>query len=266
MNTADRLPIEPVAAEPVAALPRARATAVGPDTAGLTRQRAVNRAAGELRRGTPVLLLGAMPLVLLPAETAGARGLAEFAALAAGPTVLLLAPARAAAVLRRPAMGDAVVALRTTPALMSPELLLGLADPTAPQMVRDPPQLAPDCPALAPAALALAKLARLLPAVLVAPVIADALVKAEALGLIAVSAEAVLDYPMESALALRRVAEVPVPLEGAPDARIVAFRAPDAGIEHMAILVGRPEDAAARGEAPLVRVHSECFTDRKSVV
>ena len=38
--------------------------------------------------------------------------------------------------------------------------------------------------------------------------------------------------------------------------RIVAFRAPDGGIEHLAILVGQPEQA----EAPLVRLHSECFT------
>ena len=93
-----------------------------------------------------------------------------------------------------------------------------------------------------------------------APAGPDALVQADLLGLIAVSAEAVLAHPSETALALRRVAVVPVPLDGAPDARIVAFRAPDAGIEHMAILVGRPEDAAARGGAPLVRVHSECFT------
>ena len=247
MNPADRLPIEPIAD-----LRRE------PD--GLMRQRAVNRAAGELRRGTPVLLLGDAPLVLLPAETAGARGLAEFADLAAAPPLLLLAPARAAAVLRRPTAGDDVVALRTAPALMSPEILLGLADPTAPQMLREPPLRASHCPALASAALALAKLARLLPAVLVAPAGPDAVARAAALGLVAVAADAVLAHPMESALALRRVAEVPVPLDGAPDARIVAFRAPDAGIEHMAILVGRPEDAAARGEAPLVRVHSECFT------
>jgi GTP cyclohydrolase II len=38
---------------------------------------------------------------------------------------------------------------------------------------------------------------------------------------------------------------------------IVAFREPDSGVEQTsAILVGRPEQA----EAPLVRIHSECFT------
>ena len=69
-----------------------------------------------------------------------------------------------------------------------------------------------------------------------------------------------LAHQVEASLGLRRVAEVPVPLEDAPDARIVAFRAPDAGIEHMAILVGRPEEAARAGIVPLVRIHSECFT------
>lgn len=257
MNPADSLLSNPAAAvvDPDAV----------PGAPALLRLRAVNRAAGELRRGTPVLLLDDGPsgdgsLVLLPAETAGARGLAEFAAVAAGAPLLLLAPARAAALLRRPAVAGEVLALRTAPALLSPEVLLGLADPTARQMLLDTPQLAGEPPALAPAALALAKLARLLPAVLAAPPRGDAMAQAAALGLASVDAAAVLAHPNDSALGLRRVAEVAVPLDGAPDARIVAFRAPDAGIEHMAILVGRPEDAAARGEAVLVRVHSECFT------
>ncbi|MBV8577926.1 MAG: GTP cyclohydrolase II, partial [Acetobacteraceae bacterium] len=56
--------------------------------------------------------------------------------------------------------------------------------------------------------------------------------------------------------ALRRVAEARLPLDAAQDARLVAFRSADAGIEHLAILVGDPESA----EAPLVRIHSECFT------
>src|SRR5579875_1271805 len=66
------------------------------------RARAVHRATAELRRGTPVLLAGAAPLVVLAAETAGAQGLAELGALAQAAPVLLLAPLRAAAVLRRP--------------------------------------------------------------------------------------------------------------------------------------------------------------------
>jgi len=247
MKPADRIPPGPQPA--VAALVAARL-------------RAVHRATSDLRRGTPVLLMGPVPLVVLPAETAGAAGLAEFHALAAAPPVLLLAPARAAAVLRRPveyAGTEEAVALRTAPALLSPEVLQGLADPTAEQMLPEEPARTAT-PRLAGTALALVKLARLLPAALVAPVGPDGPARAAALGLIAVEADAVQSYRMGAALGLRRVAEVPVPLDGAPDARIIAFRAPDEGIEHMAILVGRPEAMVAAGVAPLVRIHSECFT------
>ncbi|MBW8270135.1 GTP cyclohydrolase II [Caldovatus aquaticus] len=254
------------------------------------RLRAVHRAVGELRRGTPVLLRAPEgPLCVVAAETAGARGLGALAAAALAPPLLLLAPARAAAALHRPvpqggggrepppapSAGEpaGVVALRLPPALLSPEALRGLADPTAeallppqgapasagsaPAGALAAPELAPGAPPLAGAALALAKLARLLPALLAAPA-AEA--SADRLDLLAVPAAWVLDYPATAATSLARVAEAAVPLEDAPEARLVAFRAADGGVEHLAILVGRPEELAAQGEAPLVRVHSECFT------
>ena len=267
---------------------------VAPDP-GILRLRAVHRALADLRRGTPVLLQGGLlqggpdqpDLVVLAADTTGARGVAELTALAAGPPVLLLAPVRAAALLRRPVPPDApAVAVRTR---LSPDaaVLRGMADPTADQLLADPPEPAP-LPALAGAALALLKLARLLPAALVAPARPGAEAQAVRLGLLAVPAEDVLAHPDAASKGLVRVAEARVPLQDAPDARVVAFRAPDAGIEHLAILVGRPEDASpanappanappgntlpgdappgngtpAEGgrEAPLCRVHSECFT------
>ncbi|MGE3741535.1 MAG: GTP cyclohydrolase II, partial [Geminicoccaceae bacterium] len=55
---------------------------------------------------------------------------------------------------------------------------------------------------------------------------------------------------------LRPVSEARVPLADVEDVRIVAFRPADGGTEQYAILVGQPE----RQEAPLVRLHSECFT------
>jgi GTP cyclohydrolase II len=75
-----------------------------------------------------------------------------------------------------------------------------------------------------------------------------------------VPAEDVLSYPVSAAASLKRVAEARVPLEDAPEARIIAFRAADGGIEHLAILVGDPEASNAAGQPPLVRAHSECFT------
>jgi GTP cyclohydrolase II len=231
------------------------ASATMPDPA-IMRVRGVHRAVADLRRGTPVLLTGEVPLVLLAAETASAGGLAEFAALAADPPLLLLAPMRAAAVLHRPVQqGQPAMALRLSEALLAPEMLLSLADPTVEQMLPALPELAP-APALAAGALALVKLARLLPAVLAAPVGPGAAAAVERLHLLSVPAEDVLAYPATSALGLKQVAEASVPLRSAEHTRIIAFRAPDAGIEHLAILVGRPEES----EAPLVRIHSECFT------
>src|ERR1700744_6224826 len=55
---------------------------------------------------------------------------------------------------------------------------------------------------------------------------------------------------------LRIVASAQVPLADAPDSRVVAFRSEASAIEHLAIVIGQPEAA----EAPLVRIHSECFT------
>ena len=223
------------------------------------RLRSVHRAISDLRRGTPVLLDGTPPLAVASAETVGAAGLRELAALASGPPALLLTPVRAAALLRRPmAPAGAAIAFRTA-GLLDPATLRGLADPTMAQLLADPPELAA-APKLAPAAIALAKLARLLPAMLAAPVAGGATERAHALGLLTVATGDVLAYPDAAALSLRRVAETQVPLEAAEDARVVAFRAADGGIEHLAILIGDPAHRAADGPAPLVRLHSECFT------
>jgi GTP cyclohydrolase II len=220
------------------------------------RLRAVHRAVSELRRGTPVLLTGAQPLVLLAVETVGPRGIKELSALAAEPPVMLLAPARAAAVLGRHASQRVqAVAIQVADSLADAEKLRGLADPTMDQPVRKLP-IEAKLPSLARPALALAKLSQLLPAVLAAVARPEAVAEAARLDLLSVSAVDVLAYPSGSAGSLRRVAEAQVPLDQAPDSRIIAFRTEDGAIEHLAILVGKPELAAA----PLVRLHSECFT------
>jgi GTP cyclohydrolase II len=225
--------------------------------------RAVHRAAADLRRGTPVLLRDPSgTLLVAAAETVGAGGLAELAAHACGPACLLLAPLRAEAVTprrpgepTRPEEAEAV-ALHLPPALLDPAALRSLADPTAERLLGPRPERLASPPPLAGAALALAKLGRLLPALVAAPALSGAVPP----GLLGVDAAAVQAYPATAATSLRRVAEAAVPLEDAPDARIVAFRAADGGIEHLAILVGRPERVIAEAPAPLARMHSECFT------
>ncbi|WP_424810784.1 GTP cyclohydrolase II [Roseococcus sp. YIM B11640] len=235
------------------------ASAPSAETAAL---RSVHRAVSDLRRGTPVVLRGTGgSLLVAAAETVSNPALAQLTELADAAPVLLLPPVRAAAVLQRPvplaAPEEGVVALRLPAALLMPERLRALADPTEELLTLPgaPERDAPP-PPLAPAALALAKLGRLLPALVAAPA---AKVPAQA-GLLTVETADILAYPESAATTLRQVGTARVPLEDAPETRITAFRAADGGIEHLAMMVGDPAAVLASGGAPLVRLHSECFT------
>ncbi len=222
---------------------------------GTPRTRAVHRAIAEARRGVPVVLAARQPLIIAPAETVGAEGLRLIDLLSSGGASLLLAPSRAAAVLRHEVEAAApVVALKLARPLIDTETLRRAADPTMEQILPEFSPVAP--PAAALAALTLGKLARLLPAMVAAPVRPGWASLPAGADLLAVPADDLLAYPQLLAASLSKVAEVAVPLDAAPDARLIAFRALDQGIEHMAILVGDPAAQAA----PLVRVHSECFT------
>lgn len=229
-----------------------------PPLAELRPLREVHRALAELRRGAAVLVTGEAPLVAIAAETASAEAIADAAAIAARDTevALVVSADRAAALPGGPPGGGAhpVALALGRLADLRPDRLRRLADPTAAAAL--PALEAAPLPALGAAALSLAKLARLLPATLAAAAGPDAEARAQARGVLAVGAEAVLRFAGRNALALSIVAEAPVPLADAADARLVAFRAPEGGVEHMAVVVGDP---AAR-PAPLVRLHSECFT------
>jgi GTP cyclohydrolase II len=220
--------------------------------------RAVRRAAADLAAGAPVLLTGEWAIAILVAEAATTSALQELLALAEGPPMLLLSPARAAALLHRPVEhGSEVIGIRLGRNPLDAGLLLALADPTTGE-----PGLAADLepmgsvPLSASAALALAKKGHLLPAVLAARLRPGAEEVAAGLRILSVAAADVMARSSGRPLHLRRVSEARVPLEAAADTRIIAFRVAETGAEHLAILIGRPEEESA----PLVRVHSECFT------
>ena len=213
-----------------------------PSAVALPRLQAVEAAMGTLRRGMPVVVAGQSPVAVLAVEAADAAGLAVLSRLGERAPVLVLSAARAAALLPADGITGEPVGFDVT-GLSLPDIQ-ALADPTHPALRTLPGRVA--VPADAAAALHLAVLARLLPALLVAP----------AAGHPGVSARDITEHATLSAGCLVRVSEATVPLEDAADARLVAFRTPVSGVEQYAVLVGRPEDAAA----PLVRVHSECFT------
>lgn len=100
----------------------------------------------------------------------------------------------------------------------------------------------------------LAKISRILPSILscVVPVLKIG----EFPDMVAVNAADIDAYDTRAAAALKQVTAAKVPLEGAENARIIAFRPDDGGIEHLAIVVGEPETPGPT----LVRLHSECFT------
>jgi GTP cyclohydrolase II len=219
--------------------------------------RRIHRAASDLRRGVPVVLTGPAPLLILAAETAGADGLAELEDASDNEIILILAPARAAAVVRAPMPADAAaVAVSVPPSLRKTPHFQSLVDPTAtPLPVREGLKLVAEPPA-STAALGLAKIGRVLPAVLAVTLPDDYAGRLANHDLVEVAAADVLDYRGHEVAGLRRIVSAHVPLTGAPDSQVVAFRSDGSATEHLAIVIGRPQDHVA----PLVRLHSECFT------
>jgi GTP cyclohydrolase II len=226
--------------------------------------RAVERAIGELRRGEPVLLYrpdGAAALILA-AEQVSDGCLARLEALAGGSVLLVLTArrARALGVRQADAVLDSggVVALE----LAGPraQAIVELADPTGGP--RGPAGALPLGTApgdLGAEAVDLAKLARLLPAAVLAPrdLAGEAPdVWASAHDVLALAAADIGEYRFAGARSLARVAEARLPLAGAETTRVIAFRPGDGGLEHLALVIGEPR----REESVLVRLHSECFT------
>ena len=169
----------------------------------MRRLRLVHRAAAELRRGIPVVLEGDSPLAILSSETAGTGAIQELAALGQVPPVLLLAPVRAAAVLRQPVQPDQpVLAVRLPDALLTATAVQALADPTARQPASRQALERVPAPPLAEAAIVLSKLGRLLPALLAVPLAHPAAV--EAGGLLRVAAADILAYPADEVAGLRQ--------------------------------------------------------------
>ena len=107
------------------------------------------------------------------------------------------------------------------------------------------------------AAIRLAKLARLLPAVVTVPIMADQLENlVRAQNLLVLQSDSINGYEDASAATLREVSQARVPLEDAENATVIAFRPEDGGQEHLAIVIDEP----AKDQPVLIRLHSECFT------
>jgi len=222
---------------------------------------AVDRAIADFRRGEPIVIReGDRAVLALAAEALSDERLARFIRLSGSSPSLAMTARRATLLgLGRDGTGVVRVALSGTPVA---QRLRELVDPLA------APHALPAVIAVTAAhpfdgdsaAVALAKIARLLPAAVTAAIglVSDRAMEewARLEGLLVVEAGAILHYPVENARRLARVGEARVPLAGAENTRIIAFRPSDGGLEHIAIVIGEPDPNAP----VLARIHSECFT------
>ena len=197
--------------------------------------------AAVLARACRALIAG-RPVVLTAEDARCAMRAVETSGPAAGAR-LVLTDQRAAA-LGLAASG--AVALAAPDELAA---LRALADPTAPGPLPEPLPAAAPADRLGRAALDLCKLAGLLPAALIDP-------GAPPADAPEVPIRALAGWRETAARALRIVGRGTLDLPGTGPVRVILFRAPAPAPEHLALLIGRPEDS----EAPLARLHSACFT------
>jgi len=223
-----------------------------------------DRAAHEYRRGRAVVIEGADggPALALAAETLSEAALDAAQTLPgvdAAQAALALTQRRAAVLHIGPTGHDTIMLPLTDlpgPKAEYATLIRDIAD--ASRDLANPmrgPFLrkmgAP--PAAAPLAVKLAKIAQLLPAALLIPVTDAARLPASILRL---PAEAIAGYDRAAALTLIPVSQARLPVQGAEDARLYAFRPGDGSPEHFALVIGQPDPL----KPVLARLHSECFT------
>ncbi|WP_417623868.1 GTP cyclohydrolase II [Paremcibacter congregatus] len=224
----------------------------------------VERAASELRRGRPVLAWDQQRAVVVQsAELLQEDWIDGLRSLADGEPVVGLTYNRANILHVLPRSGD--VALVLLPEIMAGDsqarVIQSMADPDDDLMrpLLGPFHVAPTgAEPMHEAGLKLCKLARLLPAALFSASfdVPDAPGWAAARGLLSVAAKDIMSYDQSDAAALRQITAAKVPLAGAEQTTMVAFRPDDGGTEHFALLIGDPN----RHDPVLTRIHSECFT------
>lgn len=236
--------------------------------------RAVERVLGELRRGSVVLVrAGGDASLVIAGEAVTHENLAYLRAVSGTPPALAITARRAerlglgggepfGADGAVPGKGAHAVRVSLAGGVTAAEVRR-MIDPVAPPSdgVFQPLGLRAIAPGgLAAGVVELLKLSGLLPGAVLAPVPSRRLAYldewAAAEDLLIVECDDITSYRGREARAMVMVGDAELPLAGAENARVVAFRPPDGSTEHLAILIGNPDP----NEPVLVRVHSQCFT------
>lgn len=217
----------------------------------------VDRAIADLRRGAVVVIHGdgTSPILAAAAEMLDQWPPQFFDAATAPPS--LVVTGRRAAILGLTSPDSRAVQLHSAQPLDLARVR-ALTDPQAESL---PPAAVTAVPiekhAPAHAAIRLAKLARLLPAVVIAPIEHNRVTTwTSTKNRLAVNVAAVERYDYDVANTLQPISEATVPLADSAETRIISFRPKDGGAEHLAIVVGKPDLA----KPVLCRLHSECLT------
>ncbi|MEQ8667303.1 MAG: GTP cyclohydrolase II [Rhodospirillales bacterium] len=230
---------------------------------------AVDRAVSELRRGRAVVILAGdgRAILALAAENATQARLDALGEQAGAPAAMAMTGRRATVLNMVPSPDKVAIVAARGDSPLDAALALDLADPLSgvkgagliQRLKRHRVERA-DRHSAEAAAIQLTKIARLLPAAIVAAVSLsdndDVIAWSARHDLIAVDAGDVFQYEASTARSLKRISEASVPLADAAVSRVIAFRPADGGLEHLAIVIGEPD-----GDTPvLARLHSECFT------
>jgi GTP cyclohydrolase II len=224
------------------------------------------RAISDLRRGAMVVVAGNKHAIIVQAAEGFTRdALARMAALSKSSPSLLLTARRAAVLGLTDQINGAVrISLSNT---ITAEVVHMMADPAGRQPDNHEsavainlidPNTEPGAAELG--AIEIAKLARLLPATVVATLPKERMTYlpswANTESLLVVELSDIRQYRDTEARTLECVGEATVPLSDSENTRVIAFRPPDGGREHLAILIGKFDPKSDC----LVRIHSECFT------
>jgi GTP cyclohydrolase II len=156
-----------------------------------------------------------------------------------------------------PRSGD--VALVEISAYMNSGVITSMADPADDLMhlMQGPFIVSSETPTkIHDAGIKICKIARLLPAAVFSISLDNVDDLITKYNFLSVSADDILNYEVKDALSLNIVTSTKVPLAGAEQSTMVAFRPKDGGTEHFAIILGDP----VRETPVLTRIHSECFT------
>ena len=228
----------------------------------------VERAVAELRRGGAVVIVageapeGISAALVRAAETVDAWPPAFFDGPGIG-AISLAVTGRRACILGLSQPDARAVQLNRARAFTADDVRALIDPQTENERIPPPGVTAATLPAhsAGEAAVLPSKIARLLPAVVIAP-LANVTTReavdawACATERLIVNGAAIEAYERNHADDLRPISEARVPLADAADTRIISFRPSDGGTEHLAIVIGTPDPA----QPVLARLHSECFT------